>query len=610
MTPTGLDGESAARRVGRYRFERRLGGGDHSDVWAAVDERLDRPVAVKVLKGATAGDHVLRERFLREVTAVAHLDHPSIAPVFDGGLLDGELVLVMPRVEGEQLADRLALGPLPSGDAVSVVDQLAAALGAAGDAGLVHADVKPTNVLLSPSAAAGRPFHLTLVDFGISVDAGSDPAVGSTVDYAAPEQLQGGTLDARTDVYGLGCLAFECLTGRPPFSTPGSSPEQVRAAHLRDEAPAPSRQHPSLGTRFDAVLAKALAKDAEQRYPDPAAFAAALAGAARNLERPPPPPRSPPRLVVAGVAVGVLGVAALGLAVLADGEDDPASTTPVTATAPPLTAGPDASGGDTGDPSSGEVEGAYVVSRRGRVAAVGQAEVATALASPQGDASPVVGMVATPSGEGFWIARVDGTVEARGDAQEVGSAAEVAQAVGLATPGPIVAMVARQPGGFWLLDASGGVVPYLGARAPAGPFVLEGETITTAVGNPVGDGFWAIGAIQSVYTIGAGLIADLTSACPGGVEVLAAVPTPTGEGLWLVDAAGQVTACGDAVALDGLPPEVGAQRGVVAAMADPGGRGLWLLDQVERICPIGDVPALPDASFGSGDVAAALVAAT
>ena len=601
------------RRLGRYLLGRQLGGGDYSDVFAAVDERLGRKVAVKVLKGATTTDHVLRERFLQEANAVARFHHPGIAPVYDAGLIDGELVLVMPLIAGEQLADRLAIGPLPVTDTIAVVGQLAAAIGAAGDAGLVHCDVKPTNVLLSP--AVGRPFHVTLVDFGISVQTGAGSAGGLSVDYAAPEQLQGGPLDARTDTYGLACLTFECLTGRPPFSPPGSSPDQVRKAHLREQPPRPSRQNADLGTRFDAALAKGLAKAPADRFQTCDELAAALTAASRGPEQPvAPPARGSRRLAVAAAALGLLGIAALGVSALREDEDRaPTLTTfvPVPTVAPGTTAATAAVPGGTTvvPPASGVVTGYWLLTVNGNIVdQSGQAPIAGL--DQVSTASPVVGMIATPTQQGLWVAHADGTVDSLGDADAVGSAAEVAATIGVPAPSaPIVAIIGRAPGGFWLLDQAGALYPYLGASAPTTGYLVAGDQPVAAAGNPVGEGLWIVGRRQAIYTIGRDVIADLTKTCPGLPDVVAAVATPAGTGMWLVDAAGQVTSCGSAPPVDPLAADIGAQGGVVGAVAAPDG-GLWVVDRIGRTFALGGAADLPDATVPGDDPVVAVVLAT
>lgn len=600
------------RRLGRYRLERQLGGGDFSDVFAAVDERLGRNVAVKVLKGATTTDHVLRERFLQEANAVARFHHPGIAPVYDAGLIDGELVLVMPLIAGEELADRLAIGPLPVSDTLAVVGQLAAAIGAAGDAGLVHCDVKPTNVLLSP--AVGRPFHVTLVDFGISAQTGAGTTSGLSVDYAAPEQLQGGPLDARTDTYGLACLTFECLTGRPPFSPPGSSPDQVRKAHLREQPPRPSRQNADLGTRFDAVLAKGLAKAPADRFQTCDEFAAALTAASRGPEQPVAPSATGSRrLAVAAAALGVLGLAALGFAVLGGDDDNPAATTvaPLPTVVPGMTAAtvsvPTASSGVP--PAGQNVTGYWLLTANGNI--VDQSRQAPIAGLDQvSTASPVVGMIATPTQQGLWVAHADGTVDSVGDADAVGTAAEVAATIGVPVPStPIVAIIGRTPGGFWLLDQAGALYPYLGASAPATAYLVAGDQPVAAAGNPQGEGLWVVGRRQAIYTIGRDVISDLTNTCPGLPDVVAAVATPAGTGMWLVDAAGQVTSCGSAPRVDPLDADIGAQGGVVGAVAAPDG-GLWVVDRIGRTFPLGGAADLPDATVPGDDPVVAVVLAT
>ena len=209
-------------------------------------------------------------------------------PIHDYGEIDGRLYIDMRLVDGEDMADRLtARGAMPPADVVDVLGQIAGALDAAHAAGLVHRDVKPSNVLLSPTdGVSGRDFAY-LVDFGIARAAdgtgaltGSGPIVG-TVDYMAPERFERRSPDHRVDVYALACVMFEALTGMKPFVT--DSLAGLLYSHLNAPPPRPSVRRPGVSAAFDAVIARGMAKDPDQRYPTAGALAAAARAA---LEQP------------------------------------------------------------------------------------------------------------------------------------------------------------------------------------------------------------------------------------------------------------------------------------------------------------------------------------
>jgi serine/threonine-protein kinase len=249
---------------GAWRIDRMIGRGGMGVVYLATDVRLARPVAIKLIADDRAGDPSFRERFEREAQLTAAIDHPNVIPVYAAGEEDGQLYLVTRYVAGTDLQDLLRReGPLDAGRAADVVRQVADGLDAAHAAGLVHRDVKPANVLLS-----GR--HAYLSDFGLTrtVDSevrltDTDERMG-TVDFMSPEQLRGQRTDARSDVYALGCLLYTVLTGKPPFHR--ESAAATITAHL--EAPPPRvSDRPGMHDEFDAVLARALAKDPEQRFP-------------------------------------------------------------------------------------------------------------------------------------------------------------------------------------------------------------------------------------------------------------------------------------------------------------------------------------------------------
>jgi serine/threonine-protein kinase len=225
-------------------------------VYRARDLALDRNVALKLLAPELAEDAQFRERFHRESRLAASLDHPSIVPIYDAGEVAGRLYITMRLVEGTDLKRLLAEeGPLEPQRALAILGQVADALDAAHERGLVHRDVKPSNVLV------GARDHVYLADFGLSrlvTDTSrstGDARTLGTVGYVSPEQIRGEELDGRSDLYSLGCLLYECLAGRPPFT---GSDTAVVFAHLQ-QAP------PSL-TGPDPVIVKALAKDPDERF--------------------------------------------------------------------------------------------------------------------------------------------------------------------------------------------------------------------------------------------------------------------------------------------------------------------------------------------------------
>lgn len=261
---------------GPYRLLTLLGRGGMGEVWRAVDVRKDREIALKVLGAWLGGDEDFAKRFKREAALVARLNAPNIIPVHDYGEIDGRLFIDMPLVDGIDLSELIGRdGPLPVGRVVDIVGQVANALTAAHRAGLEHRDVKPSNILVSDNG--GRD-HAYLIDFGISRAADGtrishSGAVIGTPAYMAPERFAG-IGDHRTDVYALGCVLFEALTGRVPY--PAGNLLIAMNAHQNTASPLPSALRPDLPTRFDHVVARALAKDPDQRFPTATDLAAAL----------------------------------------------------------------------------------------------------------------------------------------------------------------------------------------------------------------------------------------------------------------------------------------------------------------------------------------------
>lgn len=274
-----ITGLAAGSRIAGFRLEERIGQGGMAVVFRARDEQLGRLVALKILAPALAGDAEFRRRFSSEWRAAAAIDDPNIVPVFAAGEADGMLFIAMRYVAGGDAQSLLNReGPLPPGRVVAIISPVASALDAAHRAGLVHRDVKPSNMLMD--VVPGRPDHVYLSDFGLSKAVASTSGITragevlGTLAYMSPEQIGGKRVDGQADQYALACSAFELLAGAPPFQR--QEPTAVMYAHLSEPAPQLTSLRPDLAVAVDGVLARALAKTPGDRYASCGQFADAL----------------------------------------------------------------------------------------------------------------------------------------------------------------------------------------------------------------------------------------------------------------------------------------------------------------------------------------------
>ena len=314
---------AAGDLVAGYQVGALVGRGGMGEVYRALDLRLERPVALKLLSERLSDDEGFRDRMLRESRLAASLDHPNVVPIYEAGEADGQLFIAMRYVDGTDLKALLKReGALSPERAVAIAAQVADALDAAHAKGLVHRDVKPSNVLLDQQG--GRE-HAYLADFGLTQSAGdarpTDGQLMGTVDYVAPEQIRGDPVDARADVYALGCLLFETLTGTLPFT--GASDVAVVYAHLEQEPPRASERRKEVPPAVDDVLARAMAKDPDDRPADCGALVNDARTALGLVRREPVTRR---RIAAVALLAAFLAAAAATAIVLATRSDAPATT--------------------------------------------------------------------------------------------------------------------------------------------------------------------------------------------------------------------------------------------------------------------------------------------
>src|SRR4051794_26415975 len=248
----------------RYEIQRELAQGGMAEVYLARDQLLNRPVALKALFPEYAREPSFVERFRREAQAAANLNHPNIVAIYDWGQESGTYFIVMEYVEGESLRDLIrSEAPIEANTTAEIGAEIASALGFAHREGVVHRDVKPGNVLLT------RNGTVKVTDFGIARAGASDGltqtgSVMGTATYFSPEQAQGQSVDGRSDVYSLGIVLYEMVTGVAPFS--GDSPVAVAYKHVQEEPTPPSQRNPDVPPDLENIILTAMAKDADLRY--------------------------------------------------------------------------------------------------------------------------------------------------------------------------------------------------------------------------------------------------------------------------------------------------------------------------------------------------------
>ena len=499
----------AGSAFGAYRIEGVLGRGGMGVVYRATQVALERVVALKVLAPELAGDDEFRARFQRESRLLASIDHPNVMPIHEAGELDGTLFLSMRYAQGVDLRELLRIeGRLEPERALTIVDQVAAALDAAHAKGLVHRDVKPANILIE---RRGEGEHVFLSDFGLTKQIG-DPAGDltktgewlGTVDYVAPEQVLSAPLDARADVYALGCVLYASLAGEPPYVR--ENQYATVFAHVNDPPPLLSDADASLPRALDPVIERALAKERDDRYPSAgdlaraaraavhgeaigepeqsvARGAAAVGTAAANQ----PTRRSTTRPGVTGsrpdasrsrrpaiAALALLAVAAVVVALVmalgggdgGDGRGDPSA--PVAVAAPEVLPRP----GGVPEAIASDGEGVYVATDSGVV----RFDPADPEDPSRGEVPGTPGSIAAGP-EGVWVLTNHGAYRLDEDLRPIGKSADV---------GSQASVIAVGEGSLWVTSGeSGGAVyrldPATGQRT--GAVELPDEPREMAVGG-------------------------------------------------------------------------------------------------------------------------------
>ena len=308
---------SSGRRLGPYEILSPLGAGGMGEVYKARDTRLDRTVAIKILPEALAGDPLFRERFDREARAISQLDHPHICALYDVGQQDGTAYLVMQYLEGETLAETLTRGRMRLDESLTCASQIANALGRAHRSGIVHRDLKPGNIILTKSGAR-------LLDFGLAKSSPVTSPSGAslltttpagltvqgsflgTFQYMAPEQIEGGDADTRSDIWAFGCVLYEMITGSRAFS--GKSHASLIASILQSQPPTMRQVQPLASPALDHIVQRCLEKDPEMRWQSIADVGRELCWVSTGTENAPRPAQAAQRRrwILSGLAAVLL----------------------------------------------------------------------------------------------------------------------------------------------------------------------------------------------------------------------------------------------------------------------------------------------------------------
>jgi serine/threonine protein kinase len=310
---------ATAPQLGRYRLEEVLGHGGMALVYRAWDDELERPVAVKLLADNLARDEQLRRRFLREARTAARLAHPNIVEIYDSGELDGRLYIVMEYVEGKTLAEILrGQGPLPPAEATQLALQLCAGLDHAHERGIVHRDIKPQNLLVQEDDI------LKIADFGIAKPDGATTlteagGIIGTAAYLAPEQLSGEVVTPAADIYALGVVLYEMLTGRPPYEV--ETITQLIGRPQDESAPPVRELAPEVPPDLEAVTMRCLARLPRYRPATAADVARQLEPETQRTAVLVQPHKARPRWAVPATAAGVVLALGLGLGFALTGND-------------------------------------------------------------------------------------------------------------------------------------------------------------------------------------------------------------------------------------------------------------------------------------------------
>jgi Protein kinase domain len=524
------------REVAGYRLEAVIGRGGMGVVYLAEDLALERKVALKLLAPELSEDERFRARFHRESRLAAAIDHPNVVPIYDAGEAAGVLYIVMRYVEGTDLRTVLLDdGALEPPRALALLSQVAEALDAAHARGLVHRDVKPSNVLV---ASVGGREHAYLADFGLTLSGTvRSSALAGSPEYVAPEQVSDGVVDARSDVYSLGCMLFECLAGAVPFRR--GSEFEVLYAQLSDDAPTISEQRPGLPRALDTVLARALAKDPRGRFET----AGELIMAARAAV----PAARPRRRWAVALAVAVVAAGAgVGLWLTMTGQRS--------ATAPTL----EVAGGAVQrvDPASGELVATYDLegpvvdivagprgiwgldSARGLLVRIDPGTGAR-MAKATAHRAPI-GLVATGSTLGIVAEDDQGAVAAAIDPEHVTQYGEIR--IRSESPGelwPVTAVSAAAISSshgrvaVWVADAAGSVLYRVAPRIPMLVTIDVGGTPLALAAS--GETLW-VGLTDEILTLD--FSGRIVSRAP--VEATPVALSAGAEGIWAADVRGTV----------------------------------------------------------------------